>query len=432
MSIQRKSERFKRNYILMMLEGACFMGGIGFFSSSTVIPVFINMMTNSKLMVGLTITMGSFLMLFGRILLGPYAPHIKNNARFTTMVMFLCRPLTVIPAIFLFTGHDKAALLSLILSYAIMWGSDGLLILPWSEVFANTLDEDTHGRLLGAQMLLGGMASIGAGALINVFLRTPALDMRIAFAWIFLIGGLLMTLSCFMMAFTENAPQPYKTGKIDFIGYYRKLPRYLSLEKDVSRVMILQLILMFSGMCVPFIILFAGESLGATGVKSANLILIQLIGVPIGGWLWGQVCDRLGCVTALKLAACNFALVGALPLLAFLIGGTPMFILLPNMFLGGISGGVWSCYFIYTVQAARPESRSVCLVLASIVTLPGTFSGFIAGLISDKIGYVPLFIGCSCIALLGLAFCFSLRQVSEVVQERKNIEAEQKASEQTT
>ena len=230
-----------------------------------------------------------------------------------------------------------------------------------------------------------------------------------------------MTLSCFMMAFTENSEQPYKTGKVDWIGYYRKLPRYFKMEKDVTRVMFLQLILMFSAMCLPFIILFASESLGMTGGKTANLILIQLVGVPIGGWLWGQVCDRLGCVTGLKLAACNFFLVGSLPLLALLIGGNPMFFLLPIMFLGGISGGVWTCYYLYTVQAARPESRSICLVLSSLVTLPGTFASYIAGFISDKIGYVPLFISCSVIALLGLFFSFSLRQVGVVVQERKSI-----------
>ncbi len=427
--MQRKSDRFKRNYVFMMLEGAFFMGGLGFFSSSTVIPVFIDMMTHSKQMVGLTITLGSFLMVFSRIVIGPFVPHIRNHARFSTLIMFLCRPLTLIPAIFLFTGQDAIALFSLILSYSILWASDGLLVPPWSEVLANTVDEDWHGRLLGTQMLLGGMASIGAGALINVFLRTPALDMRIAFGWIFLLGGLLLTLSCFMMAFTENSEQPYQTGKVDWIGYYKKLPRYFSVEKDVTRVMFLQLILMFSSMCMPFIILFASESLGITGGRSANLILLQLIGVPIGGWLWGQVCDRLGCVTGLKLAAGNFVLVGLLPLLALMIGGNPMFVLISVMFLGGISGGVWTCYYLYTVQAARPESRSICLVLSSIVTLPGTFASYIAGFISDTIGYVPLFISCSVIALLGLAFSFSIRQVGAVVQERAKADQEQKVPE---
>ena len=416
--MQRKSDRFKRNYILLMLEGACFMGGIGFFSSSTVIPVFIDMMTHSKQMVGLTITLGSFLTLFCRIAIGPFVSHIKNHARFSTWIMFLSRPLTLIPALFLFTGQDALALLSLVLSYSILWATDGLLVPTYSEVLANTVDEDWHGRLLGTQVLLGGMASIGAGALINVFLRTPALDMRIAFAWIFLLGGLLMALSCFIMAFTENSEQPYETGKVDWIKYYKKLPRYITIEKDVARVMILQLILMFSSMCLPFIILFASESLAVAGGRSANLILIQLVGVPVGGWFWGQVCDRLGCVTGLKLAAGNFFLVGLLPLLALAIGGNPMFILIPTMFLGGISGGVWTCYYIYTVQAARPESRSICLVLSSLVTLPGTFASYLAGFISDKIGYAPLFSTCSVIALLGLVFSFSIRQVGVVVKER--------------
>lgn len=420
---QSKSALYKRNYLLLVLEGSFFMGGIGFFSSSTVIPVFIDMMTHSKQLVGLTIALGSFFTYFGRLIIGPYMPHVKNHARFATVLMFICRPQTLFPAFFIFTGHYLAAVFVLIFSYAFVWAADGLVVPPWSEVLANTVDEERHGRLLGMQMLLGGLASIGAGALINIFLRDPSLDIKIAFGWIFLIGGILLTASCFMMALTENAPRAYKTGKVDIKGYYKLLPRYLKIEKDNTRMLTVQLMFMVAGMCTPFIILFAGERLGMPNGMSGILILVQSIGVPLGGWLWGQICDRLGCVTGIKLAGVNIFLIALLPLFALVLNGiSPMFIMAPVMFLAGVGSGVWTCYYVYTVQVVRSESRSACLVLSSIVTLPATFSSYLAGFISDKFGFITLFVICIGLALLGIVFSFRLRPIKMVIEEREKEE----------
>ena len=167
---QSKTALYKRNFWLLVLEGTFFMGGLGFFSSSTIIPVFINMMTGDKKLVGLTITLGSFFMYFGRLLVGPLVPHIKNHARFSTLVMFLTRPFMLIPALLIFAGHAKVSVLALIVSYTILWFCDGIVVPSWSEVLSNTVEGNRHGRLLGWQMLFGGFACIGAGAIVNFFL----------------------------------------------------------------------------------------------------------------------------------------------------------------------------------------------------------------------------------------------------------------------
>jgi len=414
-----KSEQYKRNYLLLVLEGSFFMGGIGFFSSSTVIPVFIDMMTHSKQLVGLTLTLGSFFTYFGRLIIGPYMSHVKNHARFVTIIMFLCRPQTILPALFIFTGHYLAAVFVLMFSYAVVWSADGIVMPGWSEVLANTVDESRHGRLLGMQMLLGGLASIGAGALINIFLSNPKLDIKIAFGWIFLIGGLLLTMSCFMMALTENAPSTYKIGNIDIKGYYKVLPQYLKIEKDITRMMLVQLMIMAASMCIPFIILFAREKLGVPDSMSAILILVQSLGVPLGGWLWGQICDRFGCVIGIRLAVTNILLIAVLPLFTLVLNSiNPMFIMVSVMFLAGVSNGIWACNYIYTVQVAKPESRSACLVISSIVTLPVTFSSYLAGFISERFGFVSLFGVCIGIALIGFIASFRIRPVKTVIEER--------------
>ena len=101
-----KAQLYKRNYLLLLLEGAFFMGGLGFFSANTVIPIFVNHMTGSKLLVGVTISVGSFLTYLGRIAVGPYVSHLKNHARYTTLTMSLTRPVTLLPGILLLLGYQ--------------------------------------------------------------------------------------------------------------------------------------------------------------------------------------------------------------------------------------------------------------------------------------------------------------------------------------
>ena len=424
--METKAQVYKRNYLLLLLEGAFFMGGLGFFSANTVIPIFINHMTGNKLLVGVTISVGAFLTYVGRIAIGPFVSHLKNHARYTTMVMSLTRPVTLLPGIFLLLGFQTPALIALMFAYWFLWLADGLVVPTWSEVMATTVDEHCHGRLLGSQQLIGGFLSIGAGVLINRFLAAPALDLTRAFAFVFIIGGVLMVLSCLMMALAEGAPHEPEKGRVDVAGYYKKLPRYFVEEKDNSRVLILQLIMTMGLMCLPFVILFAGEHTGLTANISATLVLVQTIGMPIGGWMWGQVCDRVSVTAGLKLAAANVLLVAALPLLVMLLAGSSPLLLsglmVLTMLLGGISGGIWTMSFLYTVQSVRPASRPACMVLASVVGLPASFSSTLAGFIAQRFGYAPLFLVCMGLAAFSLAIAFTVRPVPVVVAERRLLE----------
>ncbi len=422
--MQTKAQLYRRNYMLLMLEGACFMGGLGFFSANTVIPVFIDHMTGSKILVGVTISIGSFLTYFTRLLIGPFVDHLRNHARYTAIVMFLSRPITLLPGILLLLGFQTAALVALMIAYWFLWACDGLVVPTWSEVLATTVDENRHGRLLGTQQLFGGFMSIGAGLLINRLLASPSDDMSRSFASIFLIGGVLMVISCMLMALAEGAPHEPKKGKVDLWGYYKGLPRYFFTEKDNSRVLILQLILSFGLMCLPFLILFVGDTAGLPAGSEATFILVQTIGLPIGGWMWGQVCDRISVTAGLKLAALNVLLVALLPLLAAWFAGSIPVLFLGlmgvTMLLAGISGGIWTMSFLYTVQSVRPKSRPSCMVLGSLIAMPATFSSALAGFLAERYGYPTLFVLSAVLAFVAFVMSFTVRPVSVVVAERES------------
>lgn len=412
---QQKPAIYKRNYWFLVLEGAFFTASTYFYNTSTVIPVFIHSITGSKQLVGFTLTLGSVLMYLFRLCIGPFVPYIKNHVRFVTLIMFLVRPLLLIPPIFIFTGQGRLSVIMLIIVYGLFWASDGIIVPVWSEILANTIDENKHGRILGWQMFLGGLAGIGAGFMINAFLSNPSFHTILAYGWVFLAGGICSTLSCVMMAFARNSPQPYKTGKVNIMAYFRGLPRYLKVERDCAKMMHVQFLFLAASMCNPFFILFSRENLAIPQNSIAKLILIQLIGAPVGGWLWGIICDRYGPHKAIRLVSFNILLpiiLSLLPLIFKVI--PPMFFMAPVLFLVGVGSGTWTSYYVYTIQVVRPESRTACIVLTSVITLPTCFAGYLAGYISEKMGFVPLFIICIALVLTGMTLAFRLRSVDSV------------------
>ena len=221
----------------------------------------------------------------------------------------------------------------------------------------------------------------------------------------------------------EGARHEPKQGKVDFRGYFRDRPRRFVEEKDNSRVLVLQLVLSVALMCLPFIILLGVDTAGLPEGSAATLILLQTLGLPIGGWLWGQLCDHVGITAGLKLAAVNVLLVAGLPLVAVL-AAAPVPVLFVGilgvpMLLGGISNGIWTMSFLYTVQAVRPATRPSCIVLASFVAMPASFAGALAGFITERFGYAPLFVLCVLLGLIALGMTFSVRPVAVVVAERE-------------
>ena len=380
------------------------MAGVAFINGSTVIPVFINMMTSNKELVGLAITLGSFTTYFGRLLVGPFVPHIKNHARYSMIVMFICRPMILLPVLFLLANAD--ALLTVwmfILAYSAIWICDGLVSPSWFEILATTIDGHRRGRLMGLQIVIGGVAGILAGVIIKALMNAPNGDFRHSFFLIFLIGGIFMTLSCCCMALARDGEHEVQTGKVMFFNYYKTLPSHLKHEKKFTTMMIAQIITIVGAMSGPFVILFADETLHIGSSLLSTLIIVQLIGSPVGGYVWGFICDKLGNRQAIIMGSLSVMMVPLLTLCALLCRAfiPPIFFLAPAIFLLGGNGGTWLGYYNYLVAAVKPESRPACIVLSGVLTLPTSFTGYLAGFISSYLGYIPLFTIAIALSILG-------------------------------
>ncbi|MCM8900963.1 MFS transporter [Caldicoprobacter algeriensis] len=387
--------RNNRNYYALMIEGTLFFTGLAFLDTNSVVPVFIHTFTQSLQLAGLASTMGSASSLLAQLFMGPYIHRIKNLPAFISTIMFLFRPLPLLMVpILMFAVNPYIVVWAFLCIYALLWASDGLIVVPWLDVFGRTIPDNQRGKLLGNQQLFGGIGSLAAGFIIKITLENALLSSAQKYSILFGLSGILLLSSAVAMTFVKDSPRENSHKRINILEYYSTLPGYLNKNKAYRHMLATQLIGSLAGMILPFIILFGQNTFALSPNQVSTLIYIQIIGSLIGGLFWGNISHRLGNKYIILISQIiNFTL----PSLALISLGLhkfipPLFFLVPMCVLGGINKGAWMGYTNYTIDITDEENRPVYFVLTSLITFPTTFLPYIAGIIADAWGFIPLFI----------------------------------------
>ncbi|MGI6704755.1 MAG: MFS transporter [Clostridia bacterium] len=385
----------KRNFISLTLEGTFFLTALAFLDANAVVPVFIDTFTGSLQLAGLATTLRTALSMLTQLLSGPYVPKIKNVPAYILWIMFLFRPLPFIMVPVLLGNLNPFLTVGIFLAiYGLFWASDGLVVIPWSDLLGRTIPANKRGKLMGYQQVTGGIAALGAGFLIKMILAHPNLENLVKYAIIFSGAGVSLMISSIMMSFARDLPRKLSKEKVSFKRYFSQMPHYLLKNRDFASLTVIRIIYSFIGMVSPFIILFGKSAFQLSPSQVSNLIYIQIIGNLLGGLLWGTVSHRWGNKYVILIAQ----LIGAfIPILAFtslIFNGLilPIFFLWPMTLLTGINMGSWMGFLNYTIDIVKEEERPIYLVLGNLTTFPLTFLPYLAGSIADRWGFLPLFL----------------------------------------
>ncbi|MDI3310404.1 MAG: MFS transporter, partial [Thermoanaerobacterium sp.] len=210
-----------RNYYALMIEGTLFFTGLAFLDTNSVIPVFIHTFTQSLQLAGLASTMGSASSLLAQLFIGPYVHRIKNMPAFISTIMFLFRPLPLLMLpILMFFSNPYLVVWAFLLIYALLWASDGLIVVPWLDLFSRTIPDNQRGKLLGNQQLLGGIGGLIAGFIIKITLENAQLPTAQKYSILFGLSGVLLLLSAVAMTFVRDTPRNSQKSA-NMLEYYR-------------------------------------------------------------------------------------------------------------------------------------------------------------------------------------------------------------------
>ena len=72
----------RRNFYLIIIEGAIFWAALAFIQGDTIVSMFMNTMTGSVALAGIAATIRSFAFLFGQFIVGMFIHKIRNQCRY--------------------------------------------------------------------------------------------------------------------------------------------------------------------------------------------------------------------------------------------------------------------------------------------------------------------------------------------------------------
>lgn len=385
----------RRNFFLMIGEGAIYWMAAGFVEPTTVVAVFINDFTGSVQLAGLATSLLQACMILGTVFFGMHIHKVHDYGAFfrkwsvpLRMVYWLALP----PLLLGFGG--PSAVLIFIFVQSGFYFCNGIISLGWQAVNANTVDPRDRGPIQGYQQFFSAIVGMLSAALIKLLMDSP-LSLHARYALIFGICALLFTINGFMLRGLRDVPHdeapPPPRSFSRYLGSF--VPMWRS-SKLFRRLMAGRILYVCATMATSLSLLFGVREMGLSPTEASSMIYVQVAGQLTGGLVWGNLNRHIGNPRTM-IASCfpPFVLASiGIVLLLFFAGSAPFWLVAAMVFLGGTQSvavmGFTNSLFDWMPRAALPGY----MVLQQLVLLPFTAMPYLAGLLAQTAGFLTLYV----------------------------------------
>lgn len=393
----------RRSFRLLSMDAIFYIFGLAFLDQSTVLPAFLSSLTDSSIAIGAIIAIRPA----GLFLPQMWSAHyLRSRMRHKSYLIKVAAVSRV--AIALFAGVMFIAgpldrglmLIAFIVMYAAFWLSEGAAGVSWTDIMAKTIPERMRGRLFGVQQFVGGILAIFAGILVSRMLGPDGPDYPRNYAVLSAAAAVFFAASLVSLSAVREPDGVVEDHDGGFMKYVRKIGSMLAGHAQLKRLLIIQVLLGFFGMSMPFYILYARDNIGITGTLIGIFLSVQMAGSIAASAVAGVTSDRYGP----KPVILSTAFVGALAsVVALLLGDSPAWAYGVLFFLvGWILGSGWIGLTNYLLEMAEPNERRSYIGLANTVNAPTILFPVLGGLMVQVISYQAVF------AVTGLAVAASL------------------------
>jgi len=386
----------EKNARLMMLEGTLFWASLSFLQGDTVITNFIRLTTGSVALAGLAATIKTLLSLVGLFVAGLFIHRMRSQSRFMGILALISRPMFLILVPLILSGlSGPAAAWVFLLMYGLFFLTDGMMSLCWMEICARTLPIARRGEVMTLQQAFAGLVGLVAGWALKVILGSQ-LSFQSQYALIFGLAGVLLTIDGFALSRIRDLPHPCEPDRpvVNPFRYAARLIPILKTNRPVRVTLIARALYMMTLIAAPLNLMFGREA-GLSQAQLATLVFMPVAGQIIAGVGWTQVCRRLsypvmmlmaealGVVSALINIGCWFLARAGLPVMA------PLSL---AMALTAVNMPANVGFFQHMIAEADPDRRPDTIVLAALVMAPLSLGTYLAGVVVERAGYLPVYL----------------------------------------
>jgi MFS family permease len=413
----------------MVADAAAFITGVAFVSPAIVLPLFMERLTGSTVLVGVVAAMQ---------MAGWYVPQlataslVEHRPRKKPFILKVCAvgrlPLLLLPVLLLTAPHHRGLILAVFLGTQLLFfASDGVTGVPWKDICAKTIAPRMRGRFFGAMQLIGGVLAVGAGAAVRQILGHPRLPYPRDYALLFAIEFALLMASLGLLALIREPLRPVREARRGLWELVRAAPALLRAKPQLARMVAVRWLADTGAIAVPFYAVYARVELGLPEATAGIFISAQMAGGIAAGAVWALLSDRWGSKRVIQGSAMCSLIVPlfawlAPPLLAAHGPGALTYGYAVTFFLlGAIINGVWIGYTNFVLESVGDKERASYVGLTNTLGAPAVLFPILGGWVIGVTSYHVVFAvaaAAAAAALAGTAWLREPRQGNAATEQR--------------
>ena len=419
----------RRNYLMIVLNGAFFMLGFTFFSPSVVLPAFVHELTGSGVMIGLIVSLRRASSVWLQLLMPNLVEHRERKQPFymLSVLIRIAGWTAMLCAIFLVDLERPSLFLSLfILSMVLYSSGSGVSNIPFMDIISKAVPAERRTMLFGVRRLSGGILGFAAGFLVRHILGREDLPFPDNYGVLFSFAAVFSIMGSFAFLMVREPIHPVASKRRPFREHLRAGLDLIRRDPNYRGLLAVRAFWSLGQMSGTFFVPYALDRL-SLGVATSGLFLSAATLTNIlSNLFWGRFGQRRGNRSLLLWSAPFLALapmwamgVGALSrggIRADSVAAIYLFTFVLNRFA---SAGLVLGRTTYLLEIAPDERRPTYLGFMSVFTAPFDFLPLLAGMLVTYLSYEGLF-GLS--ALFGLGTVLMARRLSEPGRRRGDTE----------
>jgi MFS family permease len=388
-----KRAKMRWNFMMGLLHGVFFTGGMAFSNSTVILPVFLNSLTSSKSVIGFFSSImrsGSFLpQLF-------VASRIRTRESkkpvliFAIVVRMLCWGALGILTYFYGADNPTGVLFSLFFLLTLFSFMGGVAVIPFMDIFGGTIPSNLRGRFFGHRQLWGGLLAVGAGFVVRYILGSQNIPFPKNYSLLFLLSFVFIGISYIALGSVKEPVYKASVQDMSFVYFLREAFGILKSNKNYLRFVIIRILAGGGGVALPFYVLYAKDTLNVDLGIVGIFISAQMLGGIFSNILWARLSDFMGNRRVIQV--CVFLRV-LIPITALLIPGELSHIyILVFILIGFVTSAEVIGPTNFLLDMAPDDMRPTYVSLTGTLTAPIMFFPLIGGLLLQHISYRSVFI----------------------------------------
>jgi len=385
----QKQVRF--NFTVNILDGGFFgLAVLGLASTLTVIPLFLNSLGASEVLIGLVASIQTIGWQLPQLFT---AGSVSRLRRFKPMVLMMTIHerwpffgLAVVALLVPILHPNLSIVLALIMVVIFALGG-GLAAIAWQSMIGKIMPEERRGTFFGTQSAVANL--LGAGGALAAGVMLERLPSPLNFTLCFFLAGVAMMISLWFLSRTREPAHELAIAHEAQRPGLKQMREILSRDHNFRWFLVARMLTSLAVVAVAFYTIYAKRNFHATETTLGALTSLWAIGTTIANPIFGWMGDRWGHRSMYRIGALMIAASAATVLFAPDLS----WFYVAFALAGAANATFWGITIALTLEFGEVHEKPLYIGLANTLVAPvSLLAPVIGGTLAQYFGFHSTFL----------------------------------------